>query len=48
LHSLFSLLENFDVNIYNSSAKGLGQRAIRLAPFDVLVLIRERTHWLHA
>lgn len=40
----FSLLQNFDVKIFNSSAKGLGQLAIRLAPFDGLVLIRERTH----
>ncbi|MGB4344900.1 MAG: D-2-hydroxyacid dehydrogenase family protein [Burkholderiaceae bacterium] len=39
----FSLLDGLDVKIFNSSAKGAGQLAIRLAPFDALVLIRERT-----
>lgn len=39
----FSLLDGLDVKVFNHSAKGLGQLAIRLAPFDVLVLIRERT-----
>ncbi len=39
----FRLLEGLDVKIFNHSAKGVGQLAIRLASFDVLVLIRERT-----
>jgi D-3-phosphoglycerate dehydrogenase len=33
----------YEVKIFNNSAIGLGQLAIRLAPFDALVLIRERT-----
>ncbi|HJV00883.1 MAG TPA: D-2-hydroxyacid dehydrogenase family protein [Burkholderiaceae bacterium] len=39
----FKLLDGHDVKIFNNSARGLGQLAIRLAPFDALVLIRERT-----
>ncbi|MFP5393031.1 MAG: D-2-hydroxyacid dehydrogenase family protein, partial [Gammaproteobacteria bacterium] len=39
----FRKLENFDVKIYNNPTRGLGQLAIRLAGFDALVLIRERT-----
>ena len=39
----FRLLEGHDVKVFNNSARGLGQLAIRLAPFDALVLIRERT-----
>ena len=39
----FSLLDGLDVKVFNHGAKGIGQLAIRLAPFDVLVLIRERT-----
>lgn len=39
----FRLLDGLDVKVFNHSAKGSGQLAIRLAPFDVLVLIRERT-----
>ena len=39
----FSLLAQHDVKVFNNSAKGLGQLAIRLADFDALVLIRERT-----
>ncbi len=39
----FSLLDGLDVKVFNHGAKGTGQLAIRLAPFDVLVLIRERT-----
>lgn len=39
----FKLLEGHDVKIFHNSARGLGQLAIRLAPFDALVLIRERT-----
>lgn len=39
----FQLLDGLDVKVFHHSAKGAGQLAIRLAPFDVLVLIRERT-----
>jgi D-3-phosphoglycerate dehydrogenase len=39
----FDLLKEHEIKIFNSSATGLGQLAIRLAPFDVLVLIGERT-----
>lgn len=39
----FRLLDGLDVKVFNHSAKGLGQLAIRLADFDALVLIRERT-----
>ncbi len=39
----YALLDGMDVKIFHSNAKGLGQLAIRLASFDVLVLIRERT-----
>lgn len=39
----FELLRGLDVKVFHHSAKGIGQLAIRLAPFDVLVLIRERT-----
>lgn len=39
----FRLLDGLDVKVFNHSAKGVGQLAIRLASFDVLVLIRERT-----
>ena len=39
----FALLQQHDVKVFNNSARGLGQLAIRLAEFDALVLIRERT-----
>lgn len=39
----FQLLAGHEVKVFNNSARGLGQLAIRLAPFDALVLIRERT-----
>lgn len=39
----FSLLDGHEVKVFNSSARGMGQLAIRLAAFDALVLIRERT-----
>lgn len=39
----FRLLDGHDVKVFTSSAKGLGQLAVRLAPFDAVVLIRERT-----
>ncbi|MBK4737115.1 D-2-hydroxyacid dehydrogenase family protein [Noviherbaspirillum pedocola] len=39
----FRMLEGHDVKIFNNSARGVGQLAVRLAPFEALVLIRERT-----
>jgi D-3-phosphoglycerate dehydrogenase len=39
----FSLLQDHEVKVFNSSAVGIGQLAIRLAPFEAIVLIRERT-----
>lgn len=39
----YALLDGLDVKIFHNNARGLGQLAIRLAPFDALVLIRERT-----
>jgi D-3-phosphoglycerate dehydrogenase len=39
----YDLLRAHDVKVFNNTTKGLGQLAIRLAPFDALVLIRERT-----
>jgi D-3-phosphoglycerate dehydrogenase len=39
----YNLLDGHAVKVFNNSARGLGQLAIRLAPFDALVLIRERT-----
>ena len=39
----FRLLDGHEVKVFNSTTRGLGQLAIRLAPFDALVLIRERT-----
>ncbi|MES2068883.1 MAG: D-2-hydroxyacid dehydrogenase family protein, partial [Pseudomonadota bacterium] len=39
----YQLLEGHEVKVFNSSAVGLGQLAIRLALFEALVLIRERT-----
>ena len=39
----FKLVAGHEVKVFNNSARGLGQLAIRLAPFDALVLIRERT-----
>jgi D-3-phosphoglycerate dehydrogenase len=39
----FSLLDGHQVKVFTSSSRGVGQLAIRLAPFDALVLIRERT-----
>ena len=39
----FKLLDGHEVKVFQHSVRGLGQMAIRLAPFDALVLIRERT-----
>lgn len=37
------ILDGHELKIFSNSARGAGQLAIRLAPFDALVLIRERT-----
>jgi D-3-phosphoglycerate dehydrogenase len=37
------LLHGHEVKVFSNSARGAGQLAIRLAPFEALVLIRERT-----
>jgi D-3-phosphoglycerate dehydrogenase / 2-oxoglutarate reductase len=39
----FRLLDGHEVKVFNHSIRGLGQLALRLAPFDALVLIRERS-----
>ena len=39
----FRMLDGHDVKVFNNSVRGTGQLAARLAPFDALVLIRERT-----
>ncbi len=39
----FKLLDGHEVKVFNHSAAGVGQLAIRLADFDAVVLIRERT-----
>jgi D-3-phosphoglycerate dehydrogenase / 2-oxoglutarate reductase len=44
----FHLLDGHEVKVFTSSARGQGQLAIRLAPFDALVLIRERTAFSRA
>ncbi|MEW6021978.1 MAG: D-2-hydroxyacid dehydrogenase family protein [Pseudomonadota bacterium] len=41
----YKILDGHEVKVFNTSARGVGQLAIRLAPFDALVLIRERTHF---
>jgi D-3-phosphoglycerate dehydrogenase len=41
--SCFAMLDAYDVKVFQHSTRGIGQLAIRLAPFDVLVLNRERT-----
>jgi D-3-phosphoglycerate dehydrogenase len=39
----FRLLNGHDVKVFTNTARGVGQLAIRLADFDALVLIRERS-----
>lgn len=39
----FNMLDGHEVKVFTNSARGAGQLAIRLAEFDALVLIRERT-----
>ena len=40
----YKILDGHEVKVFNNSVRGLGQLAIRLAPYDALVLIRERTN----
>ena len=44
----YSLLDGHEVKVFSNTARGLGQLAIRLAPFDALVLIRERSSFNRA
>ncbi len=44
----FKLLDGHEVKVFTNSARGAGQLAIRLAPFEALVLIRERTSLSHS
>ncbi len=44
----FKLSTGHDVKVFSNTTRGLGQLAIRLAPFDVLVLIRERSSFNRA
>lgn len=39
----FAILDGHEVKVFTNSTRGLGQLAIRLAPYDALVLIRERS-----
>jgi D-3-phosphoglycerate dehydrogenase / 2-oxoglutarate reductase len=39
----FNILSPYDVKIFNNPCRAVGQLAIRLASFDAIVLIRERT-----
>ncbi|MGX4643214.1 D-2-hydroxyacid dehydrogenase family protein [Massilia sp. SYSU DXS3249] len=39
----YKILDGHEVKVFNNSTRGLGQLAIRLAPYEALVLIRERT-----
>ena len=43
-----SKLEPFAAKVYTNTVKGIGQLSIRLKDADVIVLIRERTHFTRA
>ncbi len=40
-----SLLENISTKVFTNTVKGIGQLSVRLRDAEVLVLIRERTHF---
>ncbi len=40
-----SVLEPFNAKVFTNTVKGIGQLSVRLRDADVLVLIRERTHF---
>ena len=42
------LLEPYTAKVYTNTVKGTGQLAVRLKDAEVLVLIRERTHFNRA
>ena len=42
------LLEPYNAKVYTNTVKGIGQLGVRLRDADVLVLIRERTHFPRA
>ena len=42
---LLTSAPDFDVKVFTNTAKGVGQLAIRLASFDILVAIDARTHF---
>ncbi|MFZ6871546.1 D-2-hydroxyacid dehydrogenase family protein [Undibacterium sp. Di27W] len=44
----FDLLKDHEVKVFNNTAVGTGQLAIRLQPFDAVVLIRERSRLTRA
>ena len=43
-----ALLEPYNAKVYTNTVKGIGQLSVRLRDADVLVLIRERTHFPRA
>ena len=43
-----SLLEPFNAKVFTNTVKGIGQLSVRLRDAEVLVLIRERTHFPRA
>ena len=43
-----ALLEPFNAKVFTNTVKGIGQLSVRLRDADVLVLIRERTHFPRA
>jgi D-3-phosphoglycerate dehydrogenase len=46
--SCFDMLDGHEVKVFTSSARGIGQLALRLAEFEALVVIRERTAFSRA
>ena len=40
-----NLMESLNAKVFTNSVKGVGQLAVRLRDADVLVPIRERTHF---
>jgi D-3-phosphoglycerate dehydrogenase len=39
----YKIIDGHEVKVFTNTVRGIGQLAVRLAPFDALVLIRERT-----
>jgi D-3-phosphoglycerate dehydrogenase len=39
----YKIIDGHEVKVFTNTVRGLGQLAVRLAPFEALVLIRERT-----